>query len=318
MTQQSPINEPHRAARDESKYVFPDAAARVELKEKTIVILKAMGPWFLMLLACAALWGTWMLMRPDQENETRLQRTPTDVNGQLVALAMRESFSGAVATIRPAVVSISSFHTPGDGGPVPDTARQFNGNGNGAARTYRQIGSGFFINHNGHIVTNYHVTAHATEIKVTRYDGDHGHIYDATLIAENPDLDLAILKVDGKESFPSALLGESRHMRTGDWVLAVGSPFGLDQSVTAGIISATRQSLFIQGVEYTDLIQTDAPINPGNSGGPLVNAKGEVIGINTAISTDPNLTADIGFAIPIEKVRQELDQRGIHYFNKLR
>lgn len=271
--------------------------------------------WSVLAVAVGAMGGSWALLRPEREDVIRVKQTASFPNAQLVARYMTESFSTAVLTIKPAVVSITAFHFPADGGkPMPVAAVP----GTPGARAYQQMGSGFFINHQGHILTNYHVTANAAEIKVSRHDGDHTHFYDAELVAEFPDIDLAVLKVTGREAFPSALLGQSRNMQVGDWVLAVGSPFGLDQSVTAGIVSATRQSLFIQGVEYKDLIQTDAPINPGNSGGPLVNIKGEVIGINTAISASPKLTADIGFAVPIEKIRRALESRGIRYMRKVR
>lgn len=268
-----------------------------------------------MLTALVLLAASWVLLRPEKELESPLKQTASYPTGRLVAVYMRESFSTAVSTIKPAVVSITAFHFP-PGIDRADGAGEFGGAG--TSRAYKQIGSGFFINHHGYLLTNYHVTAKASEIKITRFDGDHGHFYDAKVIAEDPEIDLAVLKVDSREAFPAAMLGDSRGMQVGDWVLAVGSPFGLDQSVTAGIVSATRQSLFIQGIEYSDLIQTDAPINPGNSGGPLVNVKGEVIGINTAISASRKLTADIGFAIPIEKVKKTLDDYNIHYFNKRR
>ena len=267
--------------------------------------------WIFLVIALVLFAASWILLRPEKELESPLKQTASYPNGQLVAVYMRESFSTAVSTIKPAVVSITAFH-------IPPGIDQADGGGAGTSRAYKQIGSGFFINHNGYLLTNYHVTAKASEIKITRFDGDHGHFYDAEVIAEVPEIDLAVLKVDSREAFPAAMLGDSRGMQVGDWVLTVGSPFGLDQSVTAGIVSATRQSLFIQGIEYADLIQTDAPINPGNSGGPLVNVKGEVIGINTAISASHKLTADIGFAIPIEKVKVALDDYNIHYLNKRR
>ncbi len=270
--------------------------------------------WGVLAVAFGALGGSWALLRPEREDAIMLKQTASFPNTQLVARYMTESFATAVMTIKPAVVSITAFHLPADGRrSIPAAAP-----GAPGRRAYQQMGSGFFINHQGHILTNYHVTANAAEIKVSRHDGDHTHFYDAEVVAEVPEIDLAVIKVSGREAFPSALLGHSRGMQVGDWVLAVGSPFGLDQSVTAGIVSATRQSLFIQGVEYTDLIQTDAPINPGNSGGPLVNIKGEVIGINTAISASPKLTADIGFAVPIEKIRKALEARGIRYMRKRR
>jgi S1-C subfamily serine protease len=258
-------------------------------------------PWLCVAIAGIALAVSLMIIIPAvSEKETEpllMQASLQQKQGQLVARYLRESFRAAVGTIKPAVVSISTLHLPKED----------------AARSYQEIGSGFFVNADGFILTNYHVIAEADEIKVTRFDGDHNHFYDAYIVGQFPEVDLAILKVNSNERFPCAIFANSDKVKVGDWVLAIGSPFGLDQSVTAGIVSATRQSLFIDGVEYKDLIQTDAPINPGNSGGPLVNVRGEVIGINTAISASPQITADIGFAIPSNKAKALLKDIGISY-----
>lgn len=259
-------------------------------------------PWILVVVALIVLAISWVIIRPKKEKEREdFTQLPT---GRLVARYMRESFQAAVGTIKPAVVSISTLH-------LPPEVKGFN-----QPRSYREIGSGFFINSHGFILTNYHVVAGADEIKVTRFVKDHHLFYNAQLISEFPELDLAILKVDSNHAFPAATFGNSDEIKVGDWVLAIGSPFGLDQSVTSGIISATRQSLFIGGNEYKDLIQTDAAINPGNSGGPLVNVRGEVIGINTAISDVPQITADLGFAIPSNKAKNLLKRIGIPYVKR--
>lgn len=267
-------------------------------------------PWVFVSAALIVLIISWMLVRPAKEKEAEdifnsqspiANRQSSNPSGQLVARYMRESFSAAVSSIKPAVVSISSLHLPGE---------------TGNPRTYQEIGSGFFVNPKGFILTNYHVVVDADEIKVTRFAGGHSHFYDARVVGLYPQIDLAVLKVNGKSPFPVAVLGNSDRSKVGDWVLAIGSPFGLDQSVTSGIISATRQSLFIGGAEYKDLIQTDAAINPGNSGGPLANIRGEVIGVNTAIAASPQVTADIGFAIPVNKVKALLDSVGVAYVRK--
>jgi S1-C subfamily serine protease len=213
----------------------------------------------------------------------------------------QESFSRTVRSVKPAVVSINTINL--------ETAM----GGMAGPRTYEQIGSGFLVNPHGYIITNFHVVADADEIKVTRFDGHHHHFYDAEVVALHPNVDMAIIKISGENPFPTAALGNSNRTKVGDWVLAIGSPFGLDQSVTFGIVSATRQSLVINSVEYKDLIQTDASINPGNSGGPLVNMHGEVIGVNTALSNSPQIVEDMGFSIPSNKVKKVLEQDNIAY-----
>jgi S1-C subfamily serine protease len=218
---------------------------------------------------------------------------------------MQESFSAAVKTVLPSVVSVCSFEL-----------KEVAGRGGMAPEAFQEIGSGIIINPNGYILTNYHVVVDADDIKVTRFDGDHHHVYDALVSEMYPEADLAILKITTKELIPAAMLGNSDLAKVGDWVIAIGSPFGLDQSVTAGIVSATRQSVIINGIQFNNLIQTDASINPGNSGGPLVNIRGEVIGINTAIPASPQLSEDIGFCIPSKTAMAILDQAGIPFIGK--
>ena len=154
------------------------------------------------------------------------------------------------------------------------------------------MGSGFIINANGTILTNSHVVKGADEVKVRLYDGSE---YIAKDVKMDPRTDVAVIRVDGTNLKPIRL-GDSRISQVGDWVLAIGSPFGLDMSVTAGIISAKGRSGRI--TERADFLQTDAAINPGNSGGPLINMQGEVIGINTAIATESGAYDGVGFAIP--------------------
>lgn len=270
-------------------------------------ITRILKPWVLVFLSLVILIFSLILILPRKEKEdfTEVTALAPIAQGQLVARYMQKSFSTLVNTVKPAVVSISALHLPQqETGAFRST------------RSYQEIGSGFFINPNGFILTNYHVVADADEIKITRFVGNHSHFYDAQIAGLYPENDLAILKVNGKGPFPVAVFGNSDKAKVGDWILAIGSPFGLDQSVTSGIISANRQSLFIGGLEYKDLIQIDAAINPGNSGGPLVNLKGEVIGINTAISDSPQITADIGFAIPSNKAKKLLDSAGVMYIRK--
>lgn len=249
-----------------------------------------------------------MAERARATGQPRLKRVANNTRGRKVAVIQQESFANAVAIVKPAVVSIMA--TLDNGAP------NANGVPQNAAPT--QMGSGFFLDHTGFLLTNYHVIAGAVDIRVTRFDKLHQHLYAADVVFQDPHLDLAVLKVQSQTQLPTVLFGSSNQLLVGDWVMAIGSPFGLDQSVTAGIVSAKRQSLLINGTEYTGLLQTDASVNPGNSGGPLVNIKGEVVGINSAIAASPDLTADIGFAIPVQKITPILDREGIPYFKKVR
>jgi serine protease Do len=163
-------------------------------------------------------------------------------------------------------------------------------------------GSGFIISPDGYIVTNHHVAAEADGLKVTLPDG---RVFDATLVGSDPQTEVALLKIDAS-GLPTVALGNSDGVRVGEWVLAVGSPFGLDHTVTSGIVSAQGRSE-VGIVDYANFIQTDAAINPGNSGGPLINLHGEVIGMNTAILSSSGGSNGIGFAIPINMVKSVVD-----------
>ena len=160
----------------------------------------------------------------------------------------------------------------------------------------RSLGSGVIVNKNGFILTNDHVVDQATKIQVT-IDGDPGH-YNAHVVGIDKDTDIAVIKIDASHDLPVAKLGNSDGAQVGDWVLAFGSPFGLNSTVTAGIISAKDRSMNDSNHQFQRFIQTDAAINPGNSGGPLVNMAGEVIGINTAIYTGGRGFEGVGFAMP--------------------
>ncbi len=163
------------------------------------------------------------------------------------------------------------------------------------------LGSGFIISKDGYIVTNYHVIAKADQIKVILEGGKES--YPAKVIGTDPETDLALLKIDAKRSLPYLTFGDSDKVKPGEWVIAIGNPFGLDHTVTAGIISAKGR--VIGAGPYDNFIQTDASINPGNSGGPLLNMKGEVIGINTAIVATGQ---GIGFAIPSNMAKKVIEQ----------
>ena len=168
------------------------------------------------------------------------------------------------------------------------------------SRKERSLGTGFIISEDGYILTNDHVVDGADEIKVKLADG---RVFSGTVRGLDPKLDLALIKIDAGKHLPVARLGDSDKLRIGEWVMAIGNPFGLEQTVTVGIVSAKGR--VIGAGPYDDFIQTDASINPGNSGGPLFNVLGEVVGINTAIVPGGQ---GIGFAIPVNMAKQVVSQ----------
>ena len=164
-------------------------------------------------------------------------------------------------------------------------------------------GSGFIISKDGFIVTNNHVVEEAEKIKITLSNDE---VYEAEIIGLDPRMDLALLKIDSDKDLPFAGFGKSENSKVGEWVVAIGNPFGLGGTVTAGIISALGRN--IGSGPYDQFIQTDAPINKGNSGGPLFNMKGEVIGVNTMIYSQTGGSVGIGFSIPSSLVKPVIDQ----------
>ncbi len=170
----------------------------------------------------------------------------------------------------------------------------------------RGLGSGVIVSSDGYILTNNHVVGHADEIHVTLLDKRE---FTAKVIGKDPKTDLALIKIDTNQPLPAASLGDSNVTEVGDWVMAIGSPFGFNLTVTSGIVSAKGRAL---GGNYDNFIQTDASINPGNSGGPLFNTDGQVIGINTAIYSSTGSNAGIGFAIPIDIAKTVMQQLKSH------
>jgi serine protease Do len=168
------------------------------------------------------------------------------------------------------------------------------------------IGSGVIVSPDGYILTNYHVVKHAVKINVTLMDKRE---FAAKLVGTDPKTDLALIKINTKQSLPYAALGDSHKVQVGDWVVAIGNPFGFNLTVTTGIVSAKERAL---GGNYDNFIQTDASINPGNSGGPLFNTSGQVIGINTAIYSSTGSNAGIGFAIPVDLAKSVMEQLKQH------
>jgi serine protease Do len=219
-------------------------------------------------------------------------------------------FSELAKDLTPAVVNISTKTTVGGGGMPPGFSTPFGNEPFGdffnryfgdMPRTFetQSLGSGFIISPDGYILTNNHVVENATEITVILHNEK---TYAAKVIGTDPKTDLALIKIDAK-GLPTVKLGDSDKLKVGEWVMAIGNPFGLSETVTAGIVSAKGR--VIGSGPYDDFIQTDASINPGNSGGPLFNVEGEVVGINTAIIEQGQ---GLGFAIPINIARDLLSQ----------
>lgn len=236
-----------------------------------------------------------------EKNEQKKSKEGETVSSKFGALP---SFAEIVERVSKGVVNISTtrveeqqnpfwwFFGPGPG-PGEEFFRRFFGEPQRRVPT-RSLGSGFLISSDGYIVTNSHVVRGATDINVTLWDG---RTFKAKIVGIDDATDIAILKIDATD-LPFLKFGDSNELRVGDWVIAIGNPFGLGHTVTVGVVSAKGRSLGI--TRYEDFIQTDAAINPGNSGGPLINIKGEVIGINTAILNPSGMSvnAGIGFAIP--------------------
>jgi serine protease Do len=181
--------------------------------------------------------------------------------------------------------------------------RFFGPQGPGRGMPRRSLGSGFIFDKAGFILTNNHVIENADEIHVKLNSGEE---FDAILVGRDPKTDIAVLKIDSGHDLQAIIFGDSEDLKVGEWVMAIGNPFGLDFSVTAGIVSAKGR--FIGQGNYDDFIQTDAPINPGNSGGPLIDLDGQVVGINTSIFSRSGGNIGIGFAIPINLARQLIPQ----------
>jgi len=235
---------------------------------------------------------------------------------------LSNTFSQIAKQLEPSVVNINTESTikntrrrrgqapddeDGGGGGMDDFFNHFFGGPGGQMGPdqgpirERSLGSGVIVDTKGFIITNRHVVEKADRIRVRFQDDPPGVQHDAKVIGTDQETDLAVIKVDVDRILPAAKMGNSDSMQVGDWVLAVGSPFGLSETVTAGIVSAKGRDI-VPGRQFQTFIQTDAAINPGNSGGPLVNMNGEVIGINTAILSETNAYAGVGFALPSKTV----------------
>ena len=229
------------------------------------------------------------------------------------------SFANVIEAVQPAVVNISVSGavadrrgtprvTPGPPGMdnFEDFLRRFferqSYDRSRRGQPFQGSGSGFIVDEDGYVVTNNHVIEHAAEITVTLNDGTQ---YAAELVGADEKTDLAVLKVEADEPLPYARFGDSDGTRVGDWVIAIGNPFGLGGSATTGIVSARGRD--IQSGPFDDFLQIDAPINRGNSGGPLFNLKGQVIGVNTAIYSPNGGNVGIGFAIPSDQAESIIE-----------
>jgi serine protease Do len=208
------------------------------------------------------------------------------------------------------------FGNPGqqDDDQPPAPRGRGNGGGRKAPReqTTRAAGTGFIISRDGYILTNNHVVEDATKIEVALYADDPDVTYKAKVIGRDPLTDSALIQLIDKPNHPlsEAKFGDSSQVEAGDWVMAIGNPFGYEHTVTVGVISATSRAFRVTDGRSNEMLQTDAAINPGNSGGPLLNLRGEVIGINTAIITNARSEGNIGigFAVPSNTVRELLPQ----------
>jgi serine protease Do len=243
------------------------------------------------------------------------------------AKQLSSQFSQIAKQLEPTVVNINTESTvknphgrrgnPGAGGdddnPFDDFFDRFfgqggqGGQGGDNAIRERSLGSGVIVDGKGYIVTNRHVVEKADRIRVKLQDDPATVLHDAKVVGMDQETDLAVIKIDVDHVLPTAKVGNSDGMQVGDWVLAIGSPFGQMGTVTAGIISAKGRNI-VPNHSFQNFIQTDAAINPGNSGGPLVNLDGEVIGINTAILTETNSYAGVGFALPSNTVASVYNQ----------
>src|SRR5271165_438728 len=245
---------------------------------------------------------------------------------------LSNTFSTIAKQLGPSVVNINTESTIKNihrrrGAPGGDEEDQDNGGGGGGGMDdffnhffgapgqtpdngpirERSLGSGVVVDSKGYIITNRHVVEKADRIRVRFQEDPPGVQHEAKVVGTDQETDLAVIKVDVDHPLPAAKMGNSDGMQVGDWVLAIGSPFGLQETVTAGIVSAKGRNI-VPNRQFQSFIQTDAAINPGNSGGPLVNMAGEVIGINTAILTETSSYAGVGFAMPSNTIVQVYNQ----------
>ncbi len=233
--------------------------------------------------------------------------TPSGLLTNSPVIIGTSTIADIVEKVSPAVVNIETTTTVNSEDVFfnNDFFREFFGNDSRVPRPNVQtgVGTGFLISSDGYILTNQHVIDGATQIVVRIDESDQD--YQAAVVGQDYELDLAIIKVESDKTFTTLNMGDSDRIRVGDWVVAIGNPYGLDHTVTVGVISAKGRPISIEDRVYRNLIQTDAAINPGNSGGPLLNTIGEVVGINTAVNYEAQ---GIGFAISINTAKEIIDE----------
>ncbi|MGO9605024.1 MAG: Do family serine endopeptidase [Candidatus Binataceae bacterium] len=226
--------------------------------------------------------------------------TNTDA-GHIAKAQSLPDFAELAAKLSPAVVNISTEEAETGEGEEGHSEGEYSPPQYGYQRS-KSLGSGFIISKDGYILTNDHVVENPSKVTVTL---QNGRDYIAKVVGRDTETDVALLKIDAGNDLPVAPLGNSDDLRVGQWVMAIGNPFGFDHSVTVGVVSAKGRFL---PESFDQFIQTDASINPGNSGGPLIDLSGGVVGVNSAIYTRTGQNMGIGFAIPVNLVKQELPQ----------
>jgi serine protease Do len=225
--------------------------------------------------------------------------TDTPESGHVARAQTLPDFVDLAAKLSPAVVNISTEETPQGGGEGEYSAPYEH-------QHSKSLGSGFIVSKDGYILTNEHVIENPSKVTVTLQDG---HNYTAKVVGGDSKTDVALLKIDAGRELAVAPLGNSDDLKVGQWVMAIGNPFGFDHTVTVGVVSAKGRFL---PDSVDQFIQTDASINPGNSGGPLIDLSGGVVGVNAAIYTSTGRSMGIGFAIPINLVKEELAELRDH------
>jgi len=247
-------------------------------------------------------------------NKAVAQTTQVEQTPQKTLSDIQEGFTQIAQMAIPSVVNISATNKKKIKGPseFEEFFKKFFGEPFEFPKIPRSsLGSGFIFRKDGntyYVMTNHHVIKDANQIKITLSDGTT--IDNVKIVGSDPRTDIAVLKFESKKDLPVLKLGNSDEVKVGQWAIAIGSPFGLSSTVTVGIISSIhRKNIALpEGPDYQDFLQTDAAINPGNSGGPLLNIKGEVIGVNTAIATPTGAFAGIGFAVPINLAKNIAEQ----------
>ncbi|MBN2496110.1 MAG: trypsin-like peptidase domain-containing protein [Deltaproteobacteria bacterium] len=264
-------------------------------KAALLVVLALLATAQIVLLAVYA-FLPWDVRRPGPRSAVRA--SVVSMPGAIQpASCSTEDLGVAVSRVRASVAYITGHRqTTGispSRGPISFSEASLTGD---------KMGSGIIFDPKGFILTNYHVISDTSELRASVF-GDRGMLYPCEVVYSEPSLDLAVIRIQAPYDLPAASLGNSDMLETGEEVLAIGSPFNLEQSVTHGIVSDTKRTVTIDGRNYEDLLQTDAAINSGNSGGALINTSGEVVGINVAIYAPSRVYCGVGFAIPINRAK---------------